>query len=247
MRRTLQRIRYIWHRVGVALLILMPLAAYLTFRPWGVPPEVLASRDGVTVTDDSDAIAFMPRQARANALMLLPGCPVDPVAYAPLARRVADNGVLAVIVRVPFRCAPGTMESQLDARVYRLTQRWPEMRWVLAGHSRGAAHTVRIAAGQPAHIAAYVLMGTSHPRDRDLSRLPLEITKIAATRDGVAGDGQFDTTRLPPSTRWVRIEGGNHSQFAYYGFQLFDGRATVSREAQQDAVLRALLEALPVR
>jgi hypothetical protein len=87
-------------------------------------------------------------------------------------------------------------------------------------------------------------MGTSHPRDRDLSRAAIDVTKIAASNDGVAGAAQFDTTRLPASTRWVRLDGGNHSQFAYYGFQLFDGRATITREAQQQLVADALLAVL---
>jgi hypothetical protein len=49
---------------------------------------------------------------------------------------------------------------------------------------------------------------------------------------------------LPPQTRWVVIEGGNHSQFGYYGFQLGDNRATISRSAQQAATLEAILGTL---
>jgi Alpha/beta hydrolase family len=88
------------------------------------------------------------------------------------------------------------------------------------------------------------LIGTSHPRERDLSRLAIDITKMAATNDGVAGPAQFETARLPASTQWVRIEGGNHAQFGYYGYQLLDGRATITREAQQSATLAALLAVL---
>ena len=44
--------------------------------------------------------------------------------------------------------------------------------------------------------------------------------------------------------RGREIKGGNHSQFGHYGHQLFDGKATISREAQQAATRTALLEAL---
>jgi pimeloyl-ACP methyl ester carboxylesterase len=122
---------------------------------------------------------------------------------------------------------------------------------VIAGHSRGALHAARFAAAHADRIAALVLMGTSHPRDRDLSALPIPIMKIVATNDGVVGDAQFDRARLPASTMWVRIEGGNHAQFGFYApYQLFDGRATISRRQQQDQVLAAfltLLEQLPHR
>lgn len=50
--------------------------------------------------------------------------------------------------------------------------------------------------------------------------------------------------RLPTHTRWVEIAGGNHAQFAHYGPQLFDGRPTISREAQRAQAREALLQAL---
>ena len=50
--------------------------------------------------------------------------------------------------------------------------------------------------------------------------------------------------KLPPHTKWVTIDGGNHSQFGYYGFQLGDRSATISREAQQEATRQALSDTL---
>jgi hypothetical protein len=53
---------------------------------------------------------------------------------------------------------------------------------------------------------------------------------------------------LPPGTRWVAIEGGNHGQFGWYGEQAGDNLANISREIQQDQVIQAtldLLRALP--
>ena len=223
----------------------MPLVAYVTFRPWGVAAEVLQTHSDVAVTTRDEAIVFTPGALRSSGLLLLPGCPVDPVAYAPLARRIAEQGHLAMIVKIPYRSASlPTLEAQLDRRVHALAATSPTTRWVLAGHSRGAAHAARIASARPNDVAAYVLIGTSHPRDRDLSRLAIDVTKVAASNDGVAGPAQFETARLPASTRWVRIEGGNHAQFGYYGYQLFDGRATITREAQQAATLAALLAVL---
>jgi len=47
--------------------------------------------------------------------------------------------------------------------------------------------------------------------------------------------------KLPPATTFAKIEGANHSQFGYYGFQLGDHKATISREQQQDAVLKYMV------
>jgi pimeloyl-ACP methyl ester carboxylesterase len=241
----LQRIHYVWVRAGLALLVLMPLAMYVMFRPWNVDAAVWQNSDGVRVSIEDAGLVLEPMVDRGPGLLVLPGCPVDPRAYAPLARRIADAGHLAVVLRIPYRCAPTpALERALDDRLASLLVRWPDRRFVLAGHSRGGAHTARIAASGKLRFAGYVLMGTSHPRDHDLSRMTAPLTKIAGTRDGVAGEAQFQTHLLPSSTTWVRIEGGNHSQFANYGFQLFDKRAQISREAQQSQIVSALLAAL---
>jgi hypothetical protein len=42
----------------------------------------------------------------------------------------------------------------------------------------------------------------------------------------------------------VRIEGGNHSQFGWYGFQPGDRWASISREEQQAVVVRELRRAV---
>jgi hypothetical protein len=118
----LQRIRAVWRRVGAALFVLMPIAMYLTFRPWGVPADVLQAHGGVDVGVEDEAIVFSPERPSVSALLLLPGCPVDPVAYAPLARRIAEQGHRAVIVRIPYRCAPTVAhEAALDRRIRQIT------------------------------------------------------------------------------------------------------------------------------
>jgi predicted alpha/beta-hydrolase family hydrolase len=241
----LQRVRYIWARVGAALLVLMPIAMWLAFRPWGLPADVLATDDGITVIDGDAGIVFQPARAAKAGVVLLPGCPVDPRAYAPLARDLAEQGYPSLIVRIPWRCASfGGLEADLDRRVLGLVADRTDTRWILVGHSRGAMHAARLAQLHAPAFAGVVLMGTSHPRDRDLTGLAIPLMKIVATNDGVAGEAQLDRRLLPSATTWVRIEGGNHSQFAYYGIQLFDGRATISRAAQQGQIQAALLQAL---
>ena len=72
------------------------------------------------------------------------------------------------------------------------------------------------------------------------------MTKIYATNDGLASTGEVEANAqyLPDDTKWVLIEGGNHSQFGYYGSQLGDNAATISREQQQELTSEAILSAL---
>ena len=119
-------------------------------------------------------------------------------------------------------------------------------RWVLAGHSLGGALAARLAFEAPGAPAALVLIGTTHPKQQDLSALRIPVTKVFASNDGVAraADVLRNKALLPADTRWIEIKGGNHSQFGHYGHQLLDGDAGVSREAQQAVVTRTLLSAL---
>jgi len=40
------------------------------------------------------------------------------------------------------------------------------------------------------------------------------------------------------------VEGGNHSQFGWYGFQPGDRRATIDAAAQRSVMIRAVLDLL---
>jgi pimeloyl-ACP methyl ester carboxylesterase len=79
-----------------------------------------------------------------------------------------------------------------------------------------------------------------------LSFLTLPVTKIYGSNDGIATPERTLQNKklLPAHTRWVEIQGGNHSQFGHYGHQLFDGHASISRIEQQAATRQALLQVL---
>ncbi|MEX2456708.1 MAG: alpha/beta hydrolase, partial [Balneolaceae bacterium] len=49
---------------------------------------------------------------------------------------------------------------------------------------------------------------------------------------------------LPPEMHRVRIAGGNHRQFGYYGYQFGDSSADIPRLKQQDIMIDAILKQL---
>lgn len=119
-------------------------------------------------------------------------------------------------------------------------------RWIVAGHSRGGVVAAQIVRDGFPGLAGAVLIGTSHPRDFSVASSTIPITQIYGTRDTIADADKVGRSRanLPASVRIVAVDGGNHSQFGYYGFQPGDWPATISRDAQQAITLRAILEAL---
>ena len=202
------------------------VAAFIVFCGWSfvayrATPEARAALQGDDWTIVERREGYWLFQAKPSAsdvgLLFFPGALVGPAAYAPLAREVAQRG--------PRGAAPATRS---------------------AGHSRGGGVAARMVLRDPSNIAGLVLIGTSHPRDLNLAHLLLPVTRVYGTRDTVVGPDtrQQTSSNLPPATRMVEIDGGNHSQFGYYGFQPGDSAATITRETQQRLTRQALTDAL---
>ena len=238
-----------WVRRGFLLWAVFALSWLAnSVRTRAVADGVLVSTADVTVSDGPTALEFLPTPNRRAALIFICGSGIHPHAYAPLLRPVADAGHAVFVVRLPYRFAP--LASHKDEAVDRaraLIAAHPDVpRWVVAGHSLGGALAARLARSARGLDAHFVLIGTTHPKEDDLSKLDAPFTKVYATNDNIAPYDRVMAGKrlLPAHTAWVEIKGGNHSQFGHYGHQLFDGTATISREDQQQLTREALLAVL---
>lgn len=220
-----------------------------SFRTQGVPEALLLSSFVVDVHDDSKTLEFEPYPTKKTGLMFFCGSGVAAEAYAPLLRPLAEeHGFTVVVVRLPMRFAffESHKQEALDRARVEFAEHTNIANWVVSGHSLGAALACRFLQASPEKVSGLALVGTTHPKEDDLSGLRIPVVKVFGTNDGVAPMAKVDANRrlLPASTRWVKIEGGNHSQFGHYGKQFMDGSATITRSAQQDHTRQALLEAL---
>lgn len=238
--------RIVWVTLGIASVVAM----WYGMSTGPLPPGSLTSDARVEIVQGRESIDFRPRPddpARVG-LIFFPGGLVAPEAYAPMARRIAEQGHPVSIVRLPWRMAPTPAYQEMAFETARDTMAASPRRWAIGGHSRGGMLATRFAQGYGDRIAGLALVGTTHPREIDLSWIPVctPVVKILGTRDGIA---EIDESRrfdhhLPPHTGYVDIEGGNHTQFGYYRYQLLDGRATIDRETQQQKVVEAIMMVL---
>ncbi len=242
-------LRY-WIHAGFMLWALFAMSWLAnSVRTRGVAESLMRSDDRVLVHSDATGLAFLPLASKGRAaLIFICGSGIAPEAYAPLLRPVAEKGFPVFVVSLPYRFAP--LESHKQEAVGRARAQMaahPELKqWVIAGHSLGAALAARMAGSDSRLLSALVLVATTHPKDDDLSKLEIPVTKIYATNDGIAPSDRVLANRglLPPHAKWVEIVGGNHSQFGRYGHQLFDGDATVDREQQESLTRSAILDVL---
>ena len=248
--RTLwQRIRRIWIGAGLIFTVLFISWTLLAIRPQAVARAALVSDARVRVTTSDTHMAFVPASGQGpTGLLFFAGALVDPIAYAPVMRNVAEAGYAAVLVKLPRRAAFGGADGpEVLTRGVNATLSLPEIKnWVLAGHSRGGEVAARLASTAAPSFVGLVLIGTSHPRDLSLASSRLAVTRIYGTRDTVADVEKLERNRvnLPAVIRDVRIDGANHSQFGYYGFQPGDWMATISRDEQQRITIAAIVDAL---
>lgn len=249
----LRWLKRVWITVGVTATVVFVTWSLIAFRSNAEAKAAEVSDTAVRVEQLDGVRRFTPfGGAREDVgLLFFPGGMVDPTAYAPLAREIAAAGYLAVIVELPRRGAfGGADDPELYERARSLMRdRAGPTRWVIAGHSRGAVVASQLASERPTRMAGLVLIGTTHPRDVDLSGLTVPVTKIVATRDGLARPNAVEANRhlLPSATRWVSIEGGNHSQFGWYGFQPGDRFARVDAGEQRRVMIDAVLATLKSR
>jgi pimeloyl-ACP methyl ester carboxylesterase len=209
----------------------------------------LTSSPTVTVSDDGVVLAFRPAQAqRRTGLIFICGSGVSADVYGVLLRPVAEAGYPVFIVNLPYRRAP--LESHRPVVFERVRQvmaaRADVSRWVVSGHSLGAALAARFAGAGEDLLSGLLLIATTHPQAEDLSQLSIPVTKVYATHDGMAAAGKVlaNRAKLPAHTRWVEIEGGNHAQFGRYIEPLADGEATISRREQEALTRSAIIRLL---
>jgi hypothetical protein len=243
--RTIQRF---WIGAGLTVTAIFVIWSLLAYRAQGPERRTALQSDArVTVTAADTYWSFTPQAPARAGLIFFPGALVDPLAYAPLVHAIADAGYTSILIQVPRRGAFGGAEGpEVFDRARNAAARSSVRRWVVAGHSRGGVIACYVVRDGFPGLAGAVLLGTTHPRDFSLAATTIPMTRVYGTLDTIADVDKVERTRvnLPPSARTIRIDGGNHSQFGYYGFQPGDWPATISREAQQVIIRQALLDAL---
>jgi pimeloyl-ACP methyl ester carboxylesterase len=237
-----------WFLIGFVLALLLLGGGLLlytqiaTAAPEPVALAALESDDQVEVSEGK-WITFSPRtEPPTTGLILYPGGFVDPRAYAPVARQIAAAGYQVVIPRMPLNLAV------LGAsRASEVMTAYPHIEnWAVGGHSLGGAMAAQYASRNSDTVDALILWAAYPPSGVDLSEHDLVATSIYGTRDGLVSQAEIDASRrqLPPATRFVPIEGGNHAQFGSYGPQEGDLAPEIGAEDQQAQIALATIATL---
>ncbi len=232
-----KRVKIIVLIVVAAMIVAMLL--YLctgNYAAAGDAKQAMQTGDGVTVTEDAKTITFAPDTQAQEGFIFYPGGKVDADAYAMFARDLAQQGVLCVIVKMPFDLAVfniGGASSVID--------NYPNMKkWVVGGHSLGGVMAAEYAKGDD-RVDGMVFLA-SYPNS-DFSTSGKQALSITAQNDNVLDRDKYAAAQpnFPQAVAFYEIDGGNHSGFGSYGHQSGDGQATISPAHQQKAAADAII------
>lgn len=245
MKKPLRKKRGIRILVGSGLILgLIVLIAFIwlksqTYGPMEAAVEAIQQEN---VTVEGRVIRLEPEGEPVANLVFYPGGLVEAEAYAVLGQSLAERGVRVFIPKMPLNLA--ILHPNAFDRIYK--QYGDENDWYIGGHSLGGASASIYASEQSEHLTGVFLLGAYPSGNSDLSNLQIPVVSIDATRDQIMVRDQYEQrkTLLPPETDYIRIEGGNHSQFGYYGFQKGDGKSLLSREEQHKQVVDAIMNTI---
>ncbi len=239
-------------RIRLVLTVFLGVSALgiLGFLIWaGFPPAVeqparlaLGSVDASRLATGTALVFSPPGGISEVGLILYPGGRVRPEAYAPLAAELADQGFLTVVPRMTLNLA--VFEIKAADPVIRA---YPEVdSWVIGGHSLGGAMAAEYTAEHAEQVAGLILLASYPAESTDLSSLTVDVLSVYGDRDGLAAPAEVLSSkdRLPETTIFEEIEGGNHAGFAWYGPQRGDLPAEIRKQDQQAEIQNIMVNFL---
>ncbi|KXT78558.1 alpha/beta hydrolase [Streptococcus sp. DD13] len=191
------------------------------------------------VTEDNHYIFFDGKEDKGT-ILFQGGALVEVQAYSFLAEELSQKGYDVYLLKALFNL-PILNQNAAQS----LIQEKNLTRVFLAGHSLGGTMSATAAKTNPA-VQGLILLASYPSDDTDLSQEKIRVLSITASEDKVLRQSKYKEAknRLPKSTSYQIIEGGNHAGFGLYGPQKGDGKALITLMEQQDRTYHLILDFL---
>ena len=225
--------------VSVLAVLVIACGAYLGdyYHADSAAIEAFAPAGEIEMTVLGDGTLVLEPETATAGLIFYPGGKVEHTAYLPLMKAVASEGVLCVLVEMPFRLAVLDVNAADGIR-----ELYPQVdRWYLGGHSLGGSMAAAYAAKHPDAFAGLILLGAYSTAD--LTETGLDVLSIYGSEDRVMNREKYAEYKpnLPEAFTELVIDGGCHAYFGMYGPQDGDGSPEITVEEQITVTADAIL------
>lgn len=186
---------------------------------------------------ENNTIVYVPEEIKAG-LIFYPGGKVEYTAYEPLMKELSANGILCVLIEMPFNLAVFDINAATG-----IQEMYPEVeQWFIGGHSLGGSMAAVHLKDYAKDYDGLILLGAYSTAD--VSETSLEVLSIYGSEDNVLNKEKYreNINNLPSDYIEIIIEGGCHAYFGMYGEQEGDGTATISHEEQIDITVDTIVD-----
>ena len=207
------------------------------YRAEAVAKKAVRGTENISVEEKEGYYLFSAKEETDKAIVFYPGGKVDEVAYAPLLLSFAENGYDVYLVKMPAKLA--VLDMNAAEAIFQEATHITE--WTMMGHSLGGAMAASFSAAHDEEVDQLVLLAAYSTED--LTEKEIDVFSFYGTEDKVLNLEKYAQyyENLPEDLIEEVIEGANHANYAYYGAQDGDGKATITREEQQECVLDIFL------
>jgi hypothetical protein len=221
-------------RILLGLLILLMIITgiffiYVSDYSHATDIAVSALNNDSTIKVVGNFTILSPTEPTDTALIFYPGGKVEYSAYVPLLEKLSANGIVCVLVKMPFNLA--VFNPTAADNIFALL---PQIKnWYIGGHSLGGAMASNYASKHKNKLKGLILLGAYIYGDYS----PLNSLTLYGSNDGV-----LDKSKITYTNNVVVINGGNHAGFGNYGLQHGDLAATISVDEQQRLATQEILK-----
>ena len=189
---------------------------------------VFSPEENITVSALEDGnVVFAPKDA-TTGFIFYPGGKVEHNSYQPLMAALAREGVLCVLVEMPFNLAVFDINAA-DG----IQEKYPNIeKWYIGGHSLGGSMAASYISSHTEEYDGLVLLGSYSTTD--ISNTNLDVISIYGSEDKVLNLEKYNENKsnLPADFTEIIIDGGCHAHFGMYGPQNGDGKPFISNSEQ---------------
>ena len=184
--------------------------------------------ENITVSVSNNGNIIFEPQNVTRGFIFYPGGKVEHHAYEPLLAELAREGILCVLVKMPFNLAVFDINAA-DG----IQEQYPEIKeWYIGGHSLGGSMAASYLKKNAEDYEGLVLLGSYSTAD--ISDTDLDVLSVYGSEDKVMNREKYDENKsnLTSDFTEIVIDGGCHAYFGMYGAQDGDGSPTISNEEQ---------------